>query len=103
MTTESDSLKDLRQRIADVDSRIVEAVAERMGLSTRIGRVKSAERMEIEIREIEKAVFERVKDKGHEMGVDEELVERLFHLLIEYSKKEQRRELGNDPDRDPGT
>ena len=91
MTSDDDDLEAIRTKIADVDSRIVQAVAERMRLSSRIGRIKSMKGMSIESKEVERIVLQRACDRAAELGLEQELVERIFKLLIEYSKRQQRR------------
>ena len=84
-------IEELRSMIAEVDSRILEAVAERMKLSVEIGRLKSISGMDVEAKEVEELVLSRGRTRAGELGVDEKLAEEILGLLIEYSKKEQRR------------
>jgi chorismate mutase len=96
MNPESDDIEALREEIARMDARIVEAVAERMRLSALIGRIKAITGMEIEAKEVERRVLERAVSRGKEMGLEEKLVEELINLLVEHSKRAQRREWEND-------
>lgn len=88
----TESLENLRSRIAKIDSQIIQAIGERMYLSREIGQVKRAGRMDIEVKDVEEAVLSRAKSLGQESGLDEEFIENLFRLLIEHSKKEQQEE-----------
>jgi chorismate mutase len=91
MTDEGEEIEELRSRIAEVDSKILDAVAERMNLSVEIGRLKSLKGLDVEAKEVEDLVIARGRSNAMELGLDEELVERILKLLIEYSKREQRR------------
>lgn len=102
MTSDGDDLEAIRTRIANVDARIVQAVAQRMRLSSKIGHTKSMKGIEIESKEVERIVLQRACDRAAELGLEQELVERIFELLIEYSKRQQRREVGHALHRHPG-
>ena len=102
MTSDEDDVEAIRMKIADVDWRIMQAVAQRMRLSSRIGRIKLMKGMSIESKEVERMVFQRALDRAAKLGLEEELAEKLFALLIDYSKRQQRRELVGDPDRHLG-
>ncbi len=95
-------LEALRMKIADLDLRIVRAVAQRMRLASKIGRIKSMKGLDIESREVEEIVLKRARDKAAELGLEQELVDRIFALLIDYSKRQQRKEVDNAPHRDLG-
>ncbi len=95
MTEDSGEIERIRKRIAKVDSRIVEAVAERMRLSSEMGRAKCSRGIDIEIREVEEMVIRRAKEMGRQAGVEEGLVEEIFRTLIEAGKREQRRTKGS--------
>lgn len=103
MTDKAQTIEEIRRKIAEVDSRIVKDVAERMRLSAEIGRAKAERGMEIEVREIEERVLARAKAKAVELGVSGELANKLFRLLVEYSKQEQRGGQGNVKDRNLGS
>jgi chorismate mutase len=102
MTSGDDELEAIRMRIADVDSRIVQAVAQRMRLSSRIGQIKSMRGMGIESKEVERIVLQRARDKAAELGLEQELVEKIFALLIDYSKRQQRKEVDDASHRHSG-
>ena len=91
MTGEGEEIEELRSKIAEVDSRILDAVAERMNLSVEIGRLKSLKGLDVEAKEVEELVISRGRSNARELGIDEQLVEEILNLLIEYSKREQRR------------
>ena len=91
MTDEGEDIEELRAKIAEVDSRILDAVAERMNLSVEIGRLKSLSGLDVEAKEVEELVVARGRAGARDLGIDEELVEKILRLLIDYSKREQRR------------
>jgi len=100
--TENDDLEPIRTKIASVDARILQAVAQRMRLSSKIGHIKSMKGISIESKEVERIVLQRACDKAAELGLEQELVERIFALLIEYSKRQQRKEVGHASHCHPG-
>ncbi|MBU7005043.1 MAG: chorismate mutase [Theionarchaea archaeon] len=91
MTGEGKDIEELRSKIAEVDSRILDVVAERMNLSVEIGRLKSLRGLDVEAKEVEELVVARGRACARELDIDEELAEKILRLLIEYSKREQRR------------
>lgn len=91
MTCEGREIEDLRSMIADVDTRILDAIANRMKLSVEIGRLKSDRGMGIEAKEVEEQVVSRGRTRAGNLGLDPELAEEVLRLLIDYSKREQRR------------
>ena len=73
MTNEAGKLDELRSMIAEVDSRILEAVADRMELSVEIGQLKSIRGLDVEAKEVEELVLSRGRSRARELGIDEEL------------------------------
>ncbi len=103
MTREQEDIDELRRRISEVDSLILEAVAKRMQLSAEIGEVKAARGLDIEVKDVEKQVLSRARARARELGIDEHVTVQLFQLLVEHSKEEQRRRMDHAKDSDPGS
>jgi chorismate mutase/prephenate dehydrogenase len=76
------NLDDLRERIRQLDSEIVERAAERMELARQVGAAKRRQKRSTVDYAHEKVVLERVKSEAKERGLDPQVAERLFAGLI---------------------
>lgn len=87
-----DQLAALRERLAAVDRRILEAVAERQRLAAEVGEVKS--RLGAPTRDFrrERRVVEDARRVARDLGLDPETAERLVLLLIRASLTRQERD-----------
>ncbi|MDZ7687158.1 MAG: chorismate mutase [Halobacteriales archaeon] len=85
------SLEELREEIEDVDADIVESIARRTYVVESIAEVKKERGMEIHDPAREEKVLERVAERAEALDVDPDDVREVFELLMEISKKEQRR------------
>ena len=88
----AESLEALRARLAGVDRKLVELVAERQRLASRIGRVKAGEGLATRDFEQEREVLERVRREADELGLAGEVIGDLFELLIRSSLAVQERD-----------
>lgn len=79
------SLDQLRSRLADIDRRIIDLVAERQSISTEIGVVKRAEGRATRDFRREKQVLEAARGRAAQMGVPADVAESLMELLIRSS------------------
>jgi chorismate mutase, archaeal type len=85
------SLDELRDEIEEIDAEIVESIARRTYVVESIAEVKEERGMEIQDPEREQIVLERVAERAEALDVDPEDVREVFELLMDMSKKEQRR------------
>lgn len=86
------SLDELRVRLAGIDRRILELVAERQKLASEIGTVKSKMgRSPRDFRQ-ERDVMERARSAARELGVSTDVAERLMLLLVESALAVQERD-----------
>lgn len=88
----ADSLRELRNRLAQVDRRVVALVSDRQRLVAEIGRVKQEAGVATRDYGQEKEVLERVRREAVAFGLDEGLVDGLFALLIRSSLAIQERD-----------
>lgn len=88
-----ETLHALRERLTEIDAEIIERIAERQAIVSRIGRTKMASGKPTRDFRREREVFERDLAVAREQEVDEEVVRRVISELIEYSltHQEQRR------------
>jgi len=85
------TLEELRDEIEEIDRDIVESIARRTYVVETIAEVKKERGMEIHDPDREKVVLERVAERAEALDVDPDDVREVFELLMDMSKKEQRR------------
>lgn len=85
------SLDELRDEIEEIDAEIVESIARRTYVVESIARVKKERGMEIHDPDREEKVLDRVAERAEALDVDPDDVCEVFELLMDISKKEQRR------------
>ncbi|MGD0795031.1 MAG: prephenate dehydratase [Dehalococcoidales bacterium] len=83
------NLDELRQKIDEIDARIIELVAERQAISKEIGKGKNRTSKLIEDREREFKVLEHVRSLAREMRISPADVENIYRQIITASKKIQ--------------
>jgi chorismate mutase/prephenate dehydrogenase len=85
------SLDQLRERLAGIDRRMIELVAERQQVSGQIGAVKRAEGRPTRDFAREKQVIESARTRAADLGVSPATAEALMELLIRSSLATQER------------
>lgn len=85
MPDDQSQLKDLRQRVRDLDDQILQLVAERLDLARAIGQVKVDSNLPIKDYKVEKEVIDRSRARARELGLYETLAEDVSRLLIKYA------------------
>ena len=85
------TLEELRDEIEEIDREIVESIARRTYVVESIAEVKKERGMEIHDPMREEEVLDRVAERAEALDVDPEDVREVFELLMDISKKEQRR------------
>jgi len=83
------NLEDLRQKIDEIDARIVELIAERQKVSEEIGQGKQEKNKRIEDRERELTVLRNVRAMAREKNISPGDVESIYRQIIDASKKIQ--------------
>lgn len=86
------SLEDLRNALSDVDSKIIDLVAERQRIVGEIGRDKRESGAATRDYAREKDVVDRGRAQAEALGVDPDLAETLLTTLIRSSLESQERE-----------
>jgi len=81
----SDSLKSLRNRLDDVDRRLVEALAKRQRLVTEVAALKADPALPLKDAERERELLARVSQLAGAQGVDSYFVESLYRRILEHS------------------
>ncbi len=75
-------LDEARERIRELDQRLVETVAERIEAAKQAGQAKRSQHRPIRDYDVEKDVVERIKDGFDDAGLDPGLGEQIARLLI---------------------
>ena len=83
------NLEDLRRKIDEIDTRIVELIAERQRVSEEIGKGKQEKNKRIEDRERELTVLRNVRAMAREKNISPGDVESIYRQIIDASKKIQ--------------
>jgi chorismate mutase / prephenate dehydratase len=84
------NIEELRKKIDAIDSRIVELIAERQGVSKEIGKGKNRTARVIEDREREMRVLEHVRQLARDGNISPADVETIYKQIISASKKVQQ-------------
>ena len=85
------SLQDLREKLSDIDRRIVELIAERQGVVGEIGKSKESIGAATRDYEREKDVLDRAREHARSHGIDPDLAEEILSTLIRASLTHQER------------
>jgi len=83
------SLEELRRMIDRVDEKLVDAMAERIRIARMIGGEKRRKSIPVVDEKREREVYKHVVEKASERGLDTRLVEKVFSLLIDHSRRIQ--------------
>ncbi len=82
-------LKELREKIRDVDRRIAELVAERLDLARDIGGIKAERGYPVRDFRVEREVFAHLHDLATRLGIDSKVLEEIGVSLVRESIRQQ--------------
>jgi chorismate mutase/prephenate dehydratase len=82
-------LEELRKQIDNIDKGIVELIAERIGLAEQIGEHKKKEGRQIEDRQREEAIIDKVREMALQKGLKEVDIERIYRQIFIVSRSIQ--------------
>jgi chorismate mutase len=85
----SAELQRLRERIAELDERLVSTIGERRKLSLAVGQLKAALGLPVLDPAQEAKVVRNAANRARELGVDEEMTRDLMWRIIAASRKTQ--------------
>ncbi|MCW3994568.1 MAG: chorismate mutase [Candidatus Bathyarchaeota archaeon] len=77
-----DDLTELRRKIDQLDDQVLLALSERVKVCRAIGEVKKKQGMPIRDALREKEVYNRIKQRAVEFGLDAGQVEALYHEIV---------------------
>jgi|AntDeeMinimDraft_5_1070356.scaffolds.fasta_scaffold19212_2 chorismate mutase len=76
-------LEDLRSEIDQLDTKLIELLADRFAVSRRVGELKRAKALTSRDAEREALQMKRVRELAHERGVSPELAEAMLRLVVD--------------------
>ena len=87
----TDELIKIRNRIDEIDRRILTLLEKRVALAKRIALVKKGRGIPIRDEQREKELLERVVSQAEKLGLNPEITRRIFREIIELAVDAQRR------------
>ncbi|WP_170332774.1 chorismate mutase [Ruegeria arenilitoris] len=90
------SMQELRAQIDKLDRQLIEMLVTRAGYIDRASLLKPGEGLPARIPERVEEVVQRVRASSGELGMDPDLAERLWRILIDWSIAREERVLGPD-------
>lgn len=84
-------LKKLRKKIDELDKELLNIMRKRFQVTKKIGLYKAKNNLPIQDLEREKILFNQKIKMGREMGLNEELITKIFRIIIKEVKRNHRR------------
>ncbi|MCK5447756.1 MAG: 3-deoxy-7-phosphoheptulonate synthase, partial [Gemmatimonadetes bacterium] len=99
----SEHLEEVRKQLDTVDRRIVESLAERLELVSKVAEAKGAGAPSLRDREREEEILGRITESARAVGIDESFLVRLYREIMDHSLRRQRALLDDEssPDEPP--
>ena len=86
-------LNEIRKKIDEIDSKILELIAQRNSLAKDVAEVKNQLGIPINDPDREKYIYDRIRKLCKEHNVDENIGIKIFQILIEHNKALQKQYL----------
>ncbi|MFC1908204.1 prephenate dehydratase [Chloroflexota bacterium] len=83
------SLKDLRRKIDETDTKIARLLAERIRIAGEIGKEKQEQKKKVEDNERERRILENVRSIAQEENISQEDMEKIYRQIVTVSKSVQ--------------
>ncbi len=90
------SMRELRPQIDKLDRQLIELLVTRAGYIDRASQLKPGEGLPARIPDRVEEVVQRVRKSSDELGMDPDLAEKLWRILIDWSIAREERVLGAD-------
>lgn len=90
------SMQELRAQIDKLDRQLIELLVTRAGYIDRACQLKPGEGLPARIPARVEEVVQRVRERSTELGMDPDLAESLWRILIDWSIAREERVLGTD-------
>ena len=85
----NDEIKDLREKIDEIDNSLFELISFRAYLTNEIGKIKKKNNIEIEEKNRELIILKKLKRKCKENNIDENLFVEIYKIILTKSKEDQ--------------
>jgi chorismate mutase/prephenate dehydrogenase len=99
---QQEEFEQLRDKLSEVDDKIVTLIGERQQIVGDIGKVKRSEGRDLRDFKREKVVIEAAIDRARTLGIETKLVEDVVRTLIRYSLANQEKSLFSSVNRGDG-
>ncbi len=90
------SMQELRTQIDKLDFQLIEMLVTRAGYIDRAAQLKPAEGLPARIPDRVEDVVQRVRASSDDLGMDPDLAEQMWRILIDWSIAREERVLGAD-------
>ncbi len=90
------SMQELRTQIDKLDFHLIEMLVTRAGYIDRAAQLKPAEGLPARIPDRVEDVVQRVRASSDDLGMDPDLAEQMWRILIDWSIAREERVLGAD-------
>ncbi len=90
------SMRELRTQIDKLDFQLIEMLVTRAGYIDRAAQLKPAEGLPARIPDRVEDVVQRVRANSDDLGMDPDLAEQMWRILIDWSIAREERVLGAD-------
>ncbi|MEX0276697.1 MAG: chorismate mutase [Ruegeria sp.] len=90
------SMQELRPQIDQLDRQLIELLVTRAGYIDRATELKPGEGLPARIPDRVEEVVQRVRKRSDELGMDPDLAESLWRILIDWSIAREERVLGTE-------
>jgi len=91
----------LRDEIDRIDRQLVKLIARRLHSSVEIAQIKTVRGLTLRTPEREDELIAEARDDAAVLGIDPDYAEDLMRLVLEHSRRAQRRSVGGAADRNP--
>ncbi len=86
------NLKDARRKINKIDDKLIALIAERQSYMPFIGKYKKDHKLPFHQAQRENEIIESRRELATKLGVDSDLIKKIFALIFANSKKIQRKQ-----------
>jgi len=84
------TIKEIRQKISDIDEKIISLIAKRQELAVELALIKHRDGLPIRDEERRTNVLKKVFNYAVEQQIDPVYVQQIFEILLEMSEERQR-------------
>jgi chorismate mutase/prephenate dehydrogenase len=90
-------IDELRQKIDEINQRLLSLISERQDVSVAIGAIKVEHGLPLYSSERESELLATFRDDAKRLDIDPDYVEELMRVVLEHSRAAQRRKTSGNP------